>query len=117
MEASSLGTSSTPFFGSAIFSFNSHLNRPRINAHIFVLFIDEAVDDGSSSAPPKFVPPRDEAQEAKLAPADKGKATKFPNPQLERNQCQLVVVVETEGKLHEREYYGPCPIVEEEPEY
>lgn len=74
MEASSPGTSCAPFFGSAIFSFDSHLNRPRINAHISVLFIDEAVDDGSSSALPEFVPPRDEAQEAKLAPADKGKA-------------------------------------------
>lgn len=115
MEASSHGTSSAPFFGSVIFSFDSHLNRPRIHAHISVLFIDEDVDDGNSSAPPEFVPPRDEAQKAKLALADKGKAAKLPNPQLERNQCQLVAVMETEGKVQEREYYRPCLIVEEEP--
>lgn len=62
MEASS----PAPFFGSTIFSFDSPLNHPRINAHISVMFIDEAVDEGSSSASPDFEPPRDAARAANL---------------------------------------------------
>jgi len=85
MEASSLGTSFAPFFGSAIFSFDSPLNHPHINAHIFVLFIGKAVDEGRSSAPPDFEPPRNAARAADLHQAEKGKGVEMPDPQLERS--------------------------------
>jgi hypothetical protein len=35
----------SPAFGSAIFTFSSSLDRPRINAHVSVLFLDEAPSD------------------------------------------------------------------------
>ena len=66
MEASSPGTSYAPFFGSTIFSFDIPLNHSCINAHIFIMFIDEAVDEGSSRALPNFVPLSNEAREAEL---------------------------------------------------
>ena len=116
MEASSPGISSAPFFGSAIFSFDSPLNRPRINAHIFVMFIDEAMDEGSSSALPDFEPPSDAARAGYLHKADKGKGLEMPNPQLERSQKQPEAAEVTESKVQEEEEYRPCPIVEEVPE-
>jgi len=74
------------------------------------------VNNGNSSAPPEFAPPRDEAQEAKLAQADKGKAADLSNPQKENSQCQPAVVEEAETTVQDEDYYRPCPIVEEEPE-
>lgn len=50
LDTSSPGPSSSPSFGSAIFTFNSSLNRPRISAHVLVLFIEEAQDEGESNA-------------------------------------------------------------------
>lgn len=40
----------------------------------------------------------------------------MPDPQLKKSQQQLEMVVVTEGKVQDEEEYGPCPIVEEEPE-
>jgi len=38
-------------FGSSTFSFNCSLSRPRITAHVYVIFIEEAQNEGKSSAP------------------------------------------------------------------
>jgi len=51
LEPSSLGSSTSPSFGSAIFTFNCSLNRPRITAHISILFLEEAQEEGDPSAP------------------------------------------------------------------
>lgn len=99
MEANSPGTSSAPFFGSAIFFSDSPLNHPRINAHIAVLFIDEAVDEGNSSVPPDFEPLRDAARAADLHQADKGKGVETPDPQLERSKRQPEAAEVTESKV------------------
>lgn len=37
---------STPAFGSAIFNFSSSLNKPRISAHVSVLFLEDSPDGG-----------------------------------------------------------------------
>lgn len=46
MDASSPSSEPDPLltFGSAIFTFGSSKNKPRINAHILVLFIEETQD-------------------------------------------------------------------------
>jgi len=51
LDPSSPGYSNSPSFSSAIFSFNCSLNRPRITAHVSILFLEEAQDEGDPSAP------------------------------------------------------------------
>lgn len=116
MEANSPGSSSAPYFGSTIFTFNIPLNCPRINSHASVLFIDEAQDEGGTSAPPEFAAPVDMAKTSELPTAEKGKGTDLPDLQMEKNQKQPEAVEAKEGQAQEEEEYGWCPIVEEVPE-
>lgn len=48
LDTGDLESSSSLTFGSAIFNFTSSLNRPRINAHVLVLFIEENSDESDS---------------------------------------------------------------------
>lgn len=75
------------------------------------MFIDEAVDEGSSSAPPDFEPPRDAARAADLHHADKGKGVETPDPQLERSKRQREAAEVTESKVQEEEEYGPKKLI------
>jgi len=116
LEASSRGSSSSPFFGSAVFTFNNPLNCPWINAHVSVLFIDEAQDEGGTIAPQEFAAPVDIAKTTEQPSADKGKATEWPHLQMEEDQTQPVVAEAKAGQAQEAEEYGWCPIAEEVPE-
>ena len=54
LKPSSPGSSSSPSLGSTIFTFNCSLNRPWITAHVSVLFLEEAQEEGTPSAPLPF---------------------------------------------------------------
>lgn len=114
LEGSSPGTFDAPFFGSAIFSFNNRLTRPRINAHISVLFIDESEEEGGPNSLPNLAPRRDEIHEANLGQADKGNSVEESNPQKDGSERPPAKAEEAATTELEEDYYKPCPIVEEE---
>ena len=79
LQASSRGSSTLPSFGSAVFTFNASLNRPRINDHVSVLFIEEAQEEGDSSAQREDSPPAETRRVMETPSADPVKVSERPS--------------------------------------
>lgn len=116
LDVSSPGSSSSPSFGSAIFTFNSSLKRPQINAHVSVLFFEEAQEEGESSAQQETIPIADTTRAMETPSADPTKVTKRPSSQNEDVKMEPVTTATEEVQAQDLEEYGWWRIVEEAPE-
>ena len=109
LDPNSPDSANSPSFGSATFSFNCSLTRPQITAHVSVLFIEEAQDEGEPSA---TIPHNEEVHNPSS-----------PNPTTDMQQGQpqpasaisLVPDAHAQPDMQELEE-GWCRIVEEQPD-
>jgi len=101
LNPSSLGSTSSPSFGSATFTFNCTLSRPQITAHVSVLFLEEFQDEGEPSTP---------------LPHSPGPSTRMhyetSQPASAVNTIPIAHAQTDEQEIEE----GGCRIVEESPE-
>lgn len=116
LQASSPGSSTSPSFDSAVFTFNTTLNRPIINAHVSVLFIEEAQEEGKSSAQREDSPPAETRRAMETPSADPMKDSEGPSSQKVEAGKEPIMAAAEEVPEQEMEEYGWCRIVEEVPE-
>lgn len=116
-----------PAFGSAIFAFNSSMDRPRINAHVSVLFLEEAqsVNDEhrhqgmQQDERPEFsqASPGKEVEEVQASPGKEAvQAPSRIQPQEASTSKQADTILDPSPSAEEFSRFGWYPIVEEEPE-
>lgn len=109
LDPDSPGSSNSPSFGYAIFSFNCSPNRPRITAHVSILFLEEAQEEGELSAP---LPHTEEDQNpnSPRPSTDMQHGTSQP-----ASAINIVPVAHAQPDRQEHED-GWCRIVEEPPD-
>ena len=107
LDRNSPDSSNSPSFGSAIFSFNCSLNRPRITAHVSVLFIEESQHEGESNTP---IPHSEEVHNPR---------SPKPTSEMQKEQPQPASAIISMMEAHvqpdmQEPEMGWCRIVEEE---
>jgi len=106
----------TPAFGSAIFNFSSSLNKPRISAHISVLFLEDSPDGGNVQFS-KGKQPGGSSEDVMEKPANAPKnASNLPQAQEVSTSKGDNVNMDSFPTAEEIEKYGWCRVVEEEPD-
>lgn len=118
MDARSPSSEPDPLlaFGSAIFTFGISKNKPHINAHISVLFIEETQDGEGGSHNQEKVP--DESMEGDEERPAGAPIQASISPQAQQASTSKKNTDEDWDSFptaEEREKYGWCRIVEEKP--
>ena len=105
-----------PAFGSAIFNFSSSLNRPRISAHVSVLFLEDS-PDGGDSQDNRGKHPVGGSKNVMEKPADVPEnVSNRPLAQEMTTRKGDNVNMDSFPTAEEMEKYGWCRVVEEEPD-
>jgi len=123
MDAGASGSVTLPAFGSTIFNFTSSTINPRISAHVSILFIENPpeVDDPKDAQEQGMQDYPGEAEQAPTAEMEqeaKGRVTDKEKAKHSQNDPNTIMGEEeaTSPTGAEPDYYGWCPIVEEQPD-